>query len=251
MSKLHSAFILALSILPVAPALQEPPEDDFAWDCPATGYLPLRRDLLVSTESLARLLGDPAVTILHVGDESDYARGHLPGALRLPSGEVPALSSSMQRVVLYDAGLGLEAARAYVLLDQLGRADRVALLDGHGAQWIAEGRPFSLDPGGRIPSLEAGATPLDEPDASAVILDARGGEESGAPIAGAVRIPWTENLAGPSSSRLKSESQLRRLYRALPARPDLEVVVVGREACLAYVVAKYLGYSVRLPAGGF
>jgi len=246
MSKLHTAFILALSILPAVPALQEPAEDDYAWDCPASGYLPLRRDLLISTEALAEILGDPTVAVLHAGDEADYERGHLPGALWLPAGELPELPSSLRTVVLYDAGLGLEAARAYVLLDGLGRAGRVALLDGHRAQWAAEGRPLSTDPGGRIRSLPAEAPPPDETEGPVVILDARGRGESGEPIAGAVRIPWSENLVGGLSSRFKSEAGLRRLYRSIPARPEVEVLVVGREACLAYVAAKYLGYTVRL-----
>lgn len=245
MMNFHSCILFALACAPLA----APQDDEYSWDCPAEGYLPFRREMLVSTEALAGLRDDPGLVILHVGEESDYARGHIPGARLLPLDSVAALPSSARTVVLYDGGLGLEAARAYVLLDRIGRAGRVALLDGHLAQWMAEGRAVSTGAGETAPSLKAEPPPSGdgEPAPSAVLLDVRGEDESREPIAGARRLPWSENLVDLERPRLKSEAQLRRLYRAIPARPDQEIVLVGREACFGYFVAKLLGYAARPP----
>ncbi|MCA1655917.1 MAG: sulfurtransferase [Pseudonocardiaceae bacterium] len=135
----------------------------------------------------------------------EYARGHLPGAVYLdldadlaappgPAGRHPLPTPrNLERVlraggvreggpvVVYDAGDGSIAARAWWLLRWAGH-DRVRLLDGGLAGWTAEGRPVTTEvptpePGdvtvrpGHMPVVDAdGAADLAR---TGVLLDAR------------------------------------------------------------------------------
>src|SRR5947207_15137037 len=90
MRNLIGKSMLAAALLGVtlpAAALQ-----DHGWDCPGTGYLSFRHELLATTGQVAEMIESSEATILHVGfDESAgsprhrarYADGHLPGALHL------------------------------------------------------------------------------------------------------------------------------------------------------------------------
>jgi 3-mercaptopyruvate sulfurtransferase SseA len=274
--------ILAAALLEVtlpAAALQ-----DHGWDCPGTGYLPFRRELLATTGEVAELIESSEVTILHVGfDESAgkslrrarYADGHLPGALPLKWSilQGPLLPAASRReafeslglgpgrrVVLYDTGLGFEAAAAYAALDALGLANGAALLDGQWAKWVSEGRPLcrwtseaeaSPIEGRRVRTAltRAEAAPLlFRPDIS--FLDARPGP---APS----RAPFTKMTAAEQLASLylpvwKGEPELRRLWSALPPRANQRLVVAGRhwtQAAPVYFTAKLLGYCVWLMDG--
>jgi thiosulfate/3-mercaptopyruvate sulfurtransferase len=140
---------------------------------------------------------------------ADHAAGHLPGAVYLdldtelagppgPGGRHPLpspdrLEAALRRagvsgdsqVVAYDDGNGSVAARAWWLLRWAGfPADRVSVLDGGYAAWVAEGHPVSdalvePEPGDVVvrpegmPVLDAdGAAELAR---SGVLLDARAG----------------------------------------------------------------------------
>ena len=136
--------------------------------CPIPQYmreqepLPVRSELLVSPNALARILGQPGTVVLHVGrDRTSYDQGHVPGArfLALSSivterdgnpNELPATAaleeafeavgvSDASRVVLYGDMDGLAAARAFFTLDYLGK-ENVALLNGGLANWRGDGR---------------------------------------------------------------------------------------------------------------
>jgi len=135
---------------------------------------------LVTTDWLARHLGDPALRIVDVRWYLDsarkgrdaYAAGHIPGAVFLdvdadlsapgggrgrtsgrhpwpPAEQVSRVMGRAgigrgTRVVAYDDQAGAVAARLWYLLRAHGHDD-VAVLDGGLAKWTAEGRPLDAD----------------------------------------------------------------------------------------------------------
>jgi 3-mercaptopyruvate sulfurtransferase SseA len=293
MTNLISRLTLSALLLQTVGAAEPLQEHDqpYAWDCPGSGYLPYRRDLLVSTEELAQWMESSEATIIHVGFAASgpgtlrrvrYSEAHLPGARHLSWSDLqgcgktlspaesrrPALValgiSRGRRVVLYDTGLGLEAAAAFVALESLGLADHAALLDGQWAKWACEGRPLcrwgeegiaSEDPDPRPSSvalsrdemapflLEAGRS-----RPAVALLDARAGSPSSTPRP-FLKLSWPENLASLSLPVFKSEAELRRRWAGVAPRADLRVVVAARhwrEAAPVYFVARLLGYSVQL-----
>jgi thiosulfate/3-mercaptopyruvate sulfurtransferase len=122
---------------------------------------------LISASDLASHLKDPAIVILHVGEDSaDYTRGHIPGARFIRYGSVaadgpddlgaelpPAATvkdlfedlgvSDSSRVVIY--GHPVLASRVFFTLDAMGHA-RVAILDGGLKTWQAEGHAVENGP---------------------------------------------------------------------------------------------------------
>lgn len=138
---------------------------------------------LVDTADLARQLEDPTLRILDctvhlrptedggVRPESgreDWARGHIPGSghadlpgelsdrdtalpVMMPPAEQFAAAMSRHgvgegtRVVLYDTGSGIWAARLWWMLRAFG-FDAAAVLDGGWIKWTAEGRAVSKEP---------------------------------------------------------------------------------------------------------
>jgi thiosulfate/3-mercaptopyruvate sulfurtransferase len=292
LARIAFSTVLLQSVL-FAAAGQEPAQD-YGWDCPGSGYLSFRKELLVSTEELARLLDAGEVTVIHVGFDGSraaelrrptYAHGHVPGARHLPWSDLqgttgllrPAASrwsalaalgiSPGRRVVLYDTGLGLEAAAALVALESVGLADRAALLDGQWVKWAFEGRPLCrwgeqaepsdlesrlADLGPSREELERLMRDAGEPRPSITLIDARTGPDLGRRLGSPSRhqrMPWTGNLASLSLPVFKGEAELRRLWANVPARADHRVVVGGRdwkEAAPVYFVARLLGYSVEI-----
>lgn len=112
-----------------------------------------RDALLVSTEWLARHLGDRNLVLLHVGDPREYAAEHIPGArfvsvreISAPSGaltlEMPSpaelrgrlerlgISDDSRVVVYYGRDWVSPATRVVLTLDWIGLGDRTSLLDG-------------------------------------------------------------------------------------------------------------------------
>ena len=273
------------------------PGQEYGWDCPGSGHLPFCRGLLVSTEELARMIEASEVTVIHVGFEvsrpgkvrrASYSDGHLPGARHLTWTDLkgsretllpaldrwPALSAlgilPGRRVVLYDTGLGLEAATAFVALESVGLGDHAALLDGQWVKWVSEGRPLcrwseEAPPADLEPGFSEVAPGTSEAEAlvqasrgsasRVTLVDARAGERdvrrpsSHAPF---LKLPWTGNLAHLNFPLLKSEEELRRLWGAVPPRTDHRVLVAARhwrEAAHAYFVARLLGYTVQILDG--
>jgi thiosulfate/3-mercaptopyruvate sulfurtransferase len=162
---------------------------------------------------------------------ADYEAGHLPGAVyvdldtelaeppgvggRHPLPSAERLQDALRRagvnagsrVVAYDDGNGSVAARAWWLLRWAGfDPDRVAVLDGGYARWVAEGRPVSTEPTRPEPGdvvVRPGAMPVVDAAGAAtlastgVLLDARaapryrGEVEPVDPVAG--HIPGARN----------------------------------------------------------
>jgi thiosulfate/3-mercaptopyruvate sulfurtransferase len=139
--------------------------------------------LLVTPTGLAASLGDPALVILHVGeDRSEYTQAHIPGARFVPyrsasvegaddlGAELPSPDalkelfesvgvSDTSRAVIY--GHPVLASRLFFTLDAAGHS-RVTMLDGGLPAWQNEGRPVaqgeqSTPPRGRFtPRVNAG-----------------------------------------------------------------------------------------------
>ncbi|MFI6692162.1 sulfurtransferase [Streptomyces sp. NPDC050433] len=187
----------------------------------------------------------------------EYDAGHLPGAVfvdleaelsappgaggRHPLPDVGAFGASMRRagvssgtpVVVYDAGLGWAAARAWWMLRWTGHRD-VTVLDGGLAGWDG---PLTTE----IPAPEEGdfspvpgALPLLDADGAAalaregLLLDARAAERYrgdvepldrvGGHIPGAVSAPTSENV--DADGRFLPAATLAARFKALGATAD-------------------------------
>ncbi|MBL8207478.1 MAG: sulfurtransferase [Blastocatellia bacterium] len=135
----------------------------------------VRKQMLVSTDWLAKNLQQAKLVLIHVGrGTKNYDAGHIPGARFLDYGdlivtrsgvvnELPPVEKLQQlfaklgvnndsRVVLLCEGQGIMAARTYWTLDYLGLGDNAALLDGGLEKWKAEKREVSTT----APEIKAG-----------------------------------------------------------------------------------------------
>lgn len=121
--------------------------------------------MLETPASLAASLDDPALVLLHVGDEADYRTAHIRGAryvslrdISINEGplvlQMPAPDDLRQRleglgisddsrVVVYYATDWVSPATRVVFTLQHAGLDRVALLDGGMRAWTAAGHPVS------------------------------------------------------------------------------------------------------------
>lgn len=125
--------------------------------------------MVVPADWLQGSLGNPGLVVLHVGTDSSFAAGHIPGARPLSlqrfAPEVEGLGTEMPdagefRELLEEAGVSADsrlviysathppqfAARLYLTLDHFGLATQASLLDGGLRAWEAEGRPLATDP---------------------------------------------------------------------------------------------------------
>jgi thiosulfate/3-mercaptopyruvate sulfurtransferase len=233
------------------------------------------QQLLIGTAALAAELAerDPRLLVLDVqfvlgdpdGGRALHARGHVPGAVhcdldavlagpvratggRHPLPDAARLEEQLRelgvsadsRVVVYDEGEGIAAARAGWVLRWIGH-EAVRILDGGLPAWIAAGQPTdagAVQPGPRGDILaRPGQLPLlDADDAAAlagegVLHDARGeqryrGEVEpvdrvAGHIPGALSAPAAGNL--DESGRYLSPEALRRRFAQLGVREDAPV----------------------------
>jgi thiosulfate/3-mercaptopyruvate sulfurtransferase len=179
------------------------------------------------------------------------------------------------RIVLY--GEPLEAARAFFTLDALGHGEHAAVLDGGIAAWRAAGGALAAGPqrvaargrltsrpdAGRVVDAAWVAARSDSPHIA--LIDARPPEEyrGDRPGAGVTRpghIPgagslfWKTTLVSDSLPRLKDADSLRALFAAAGVKAGDTVVTycrTGVQASHAYLVARYLGFPVRMYDGSF
>jgi thiosulfate/3-mercaptopyruvate sulfurtransferase len=238
---------------------------------------------LMSAERLAEL-PEAALVILDVRwrlggppGRADYDAAHIPGAVFVdldteladppgPGGRHPLpdparLQAVLRRagvradtsVVAYDDGNGAVAARAWWLLRWAGMpADRVAVLDGGWAAWVADGRPTTAEPA-RLAAgdvvVRPGAMPVLDADDVAelartgVLLDARAApryrgetepiDPKAGHIPGARNLPATE-ITGPDG-RVRAPAELAEQFAA-------------RGATGAVPVAAYCGSGVNAAA---
>ncbi len=237
--------------------------DGFAPDAPAP---------TISVAALAAALDGPDPPVLldvrwTLGGppgRADYTQGHIPtahfvdldteladppghGRGRHPLPDTATFETAMRRagvndasgVVVYDAGGGLSAARAWWLLRYHGHGD-VRLLDGGVAAWIAAGHSLTTDDPPQTTgdfTARPGAMPILDAAAAAhlardgVLLDARAAEryrgevEPVDPVAGHVpgarSAPTTANLAADGT--FLPPGTLRARFAELGARDGATV----------------------------
>jgi len=269
-------------------------------------------EILVSGDWLEERLFREDVIVVHVGfsaeapdakGRAEYEAGHVPGARHLAwseltasrngiPNEIPAAEELVavvrrlgidgkQRIVLYDTGVGVEAARAYVTLDYLGLGAKASLLDGHWKVWKAEERSISreiprTEPSSYVPTLRPEVivgTELVKYVSWAVrreglmmaLIDTRAeaeyagdkpgrGVKRAGHVPGARNVPYACNVLSDREPLMRSEEELRAAYEAAGARPGTRVVVycrTGSQASLAYVALKMLGIEVALYDGSY
>ncbi|HEY8449695.1 MAG TPA: sulfurtransferase [Bacillota bacterium] len=222
-----------------------------------------------------------------------YLEAHIPGALHLdlkkdlsappgqgggrhPLPDPQILAAKLgrlgvdqnSRIVVYDDGSGHYAARAWWVLEYLG-LDRVAVLDGGFAAWLAAGGPTSSGSADeeralsrpprtwqpqprreRVRDREAIRRWLDQRPADVYLVDARaperyrGEQEPIDPVAGhipgAVNLPHRD-LLGPDGRWLGPHELRRRLG---PLRDAREVIVYcgsGVSACANLLAMRLAG----------
>jgi len=262
--------------------------------------------LLVSCEWLASRLGRDDVRVADVRwslveqdkGRNAYREAHVPGAVFLdvdtdlaaPRGQGPGrhplpaaaeFAAAMSRagigagthVVAYDFGDGSTAARLWWLLRYFGH-ERVSLLDGGFARWMAEGRPVES----RVPSYPpARFVPVPHPDRvldaaqverlrtdpRALVLDVRlperyeGLREPIDPVAGHIpgarNRPYPLNVTSAADPRFRSPEELRAAFEQLGAgRVDRVACYCGSgvNACQAVFALELAGFHNALLYGG-
>ena len=271
---------------------------------PASQMPGVRSEMLVTTEWLEEHLDSANVVVVHVERTPEgYQAGHIPGARFLSRSEVGKTRGELlnelpqveelaslirrlgidqdDRVILYDEGAGLEAARAYWAFDYAGLGERTALLDGHQTKWQSEGRPISaavpeVTPSSFVPQARPEVlvsfqemldlTAAANQSASRIaIVDSRPevnytGEEGSQAvprpghIPGAVNVYWQRNVVSADNPVLRPEADLRALYEEAGMDPEGLMVSycrTGIQSSHTYFTAKYLGYDVRMYDGSF
>lgn len=224
-------------------------------DAPATS------GLLVETGELQARLAAGPLRALDTRPPAEYAKGHIPGAVRVDVkawqrlggkqggwhdaagwGEaVGRLGVGTDTAVVVYGGSPTDAARVWWTLKYLGVRD-VAILDGGWGRWVGDGRPSET----ATPEVKAvkfepkfQSDRLEEIDAlkksirsgTVAVVDARtAGEFAGTDVRGkrgghlpgAKHLEWKELLA--DDGRFKSPEQLRALFHQRGIRPEQTAV---------------------------
>ncbi|MGH7524037.1 MAG: sulfurtransferase [Gemmatimonadales bacterium] len=224
-------------------------------------------------------------------NDSSYRDGHIPGArlVHFQSIAVPAAGLSVElppvdslRRVFEAAGVSteshvvltgspLEVSRAFFTLEYLGLSG-VSVLDGGIRRWRAEHRAIDRS----IPAVVAGhLLPHPRPELvvqapwvferlgkpRVALVDMRREDEYlGLPgagtrghVPGAVWLEWQEQFRETSEFSLKDRAELAAAWRRRAAPGDTVVVYcrTGHRASSGYLVARLLGYPVRLYDGSY
>lgn len=263
---------------------------------------------LISTENLASCLENPDIRIIDcrfdLGDPAAgrraYEAGHIRGAVfadldndlsapirpdsgRHPLPEVSELAATLGEfgigpntdVIVYDAGAGALAARAWWLLRWMGH-DRVRLLDGGFEQWLAEARPvvageerakkrvFAANPrGDRIVTTDelvgnsAAISELkliDARDTARFLGEVEPIDAVAGHIPGSINLPYTRSL--DQQGRWRSREELELLWSSVLGE-DTEASWIamcgsGVTACHLAISALQAGYrEPRLYVGSW
>ena len=262
-------------------------------DLPVLGYLSAaeidRR--LVDHGWLLGEMGSPDLVVLDTRPREAYLKQHIKGAVSLPVwdtfGESPradlaapiskiqALFSAagidqQTRVVLYDDGEMINAARVFWILEMHGHR-RVLLLSPGFRGWQAAGLPTDAEKvQPRLRQFLSHVAPdrlatklstrLAIDDSNVVIIDARSeagynGKKSDARrkghIPGAINIPFERNFT-PDGKSLLPFKELEAIYSGVSR--DKKIIAYcnkGRHSALTYFIMRQLGYDVSAYDGSW
>lgn len=259
---------------------------------------------LVSAEWLLEHLHDPGLRIIDcrwvLGEpdqgKAQYLAGHVPGAVHLDIDEhlsgkegpgrhpLPArfnfqkLMSSIgvgrdTRVIAYDGGKGMPAARLWWLLRFYGH-ENVSVLDGGWEAWLKSGGPVQTEVP-KPPEAEFTARPkrkwvVDKvlvdsvrDESSTLLIDARSAEryrgESEPIDAKAGHIPGAENLPfhqllDPVTGRFLPPEKLKAAFESIGADKAKTIICYcgsGVTACTSILALKLAGYEAQLYEGSW
>lgn len=243
--------------------------------------------LLVSTDWVEKHLHDADVVLVDLSDNLQYTRFHLPEAINLPYEYLNQTQGKINQsigptniakllgqlgiqhdstIILYDDTGGLNAARLFWELEQLGHR-KVAILNGGLVKWIRERREVSAKAHLRKPTqylpaktdTSVSASLVEVKQASAerksVLLDVRSEEEylgdkeykRSGHIPGAVSWPWDTALNTDEGFTLQSPAALKETL-AKAGVSDLQQPIItycqsGHRAAHAYLTLRELGFA--------
>jgi len=198
--------------------------------------------LLIDSDLLHRKLNDKNLRVLDVRSQKQYAKGHIPGALRVDVGNWKNLATAdsglsnakgwteevsplglrkEMHVVVYGSKLS-DTARIWWLLKYVG-VENASILNGGWEWWMKKERPtesstpnitatefkpdFQVD---RVEKIGLLKKLLNSPTIQ--FVDTRSvGEFSSGRIPGSAHLDWKELIA--EDGRFKSETQLQQLFR--------------------------------------
>lgn len=251
-------------------------------------------DLVVSAQWLKQHRDDPDLLILDARTAKAYQQSHISNAVSLPAsrtyGTAPrahllipidvaqqrfraAGIDDNKRIVVYDSGVAINAARVFWGLQVYG-LKHVAVLDGGMPAWLAENGPLSNHP--RIPwatDFVPQVSPrelttklrvrMDLHRPGKVLIDVRSkpeydGKESKSRrfghIPGAISVPWTKNFTKVNGvQKLRPVSELEKLYAPLIPKGAHTTTYcnLGQHAALTYLVLRRLGKAVSAYDGSW
>jgi len=220
-----------------------------------------------------------------------YAKGHIPGAISIPSEETFDQKGDKTRVIrqndlrnmlsglgvknqdhlfIYDSGIMKDAAHVFWAMEVYGHT-RTSVLDGGLPAWVRLGgkltRKIVAKPASNyLPNVSPHRlatklmTRLAIETPGVVVLDARTeqeylGKKSKAArkghIPGAINIPAGKNL-DKKSGVLKSVMELNKLYTGIGEKSKVVTYCNrGRDSSLSYLTLRNLGYSVSVYDGAW
>lgn len=252
--------------------------------------------LVISPEELhssitASMGKNEALLIVDTRPFSDYAEGHVPGAVNIDLMQFHWIDTSMEGikqfnkqsrillsnigasknkfVVFYDNVSGPSAARGVWLMLYFSHSN-VAMLDGGMARWKAKGLPIetrtnpfvhSKFEGKPDPKVLAGYAAVKSAikKKNIILIDARTREEFDGSTVRAARaghIPKAINIDWNENIResvFKGRDDLARLYEQIPKSADIIAYCQGGyRAANTFVVLKMLGYkNVKMYLGSW
>jgi thiosulfate/3-mercaptopyruvate sulfurtransferase len=243
---------------------------------------------VATATELMQATPDPRRVIVDVRPAAAFAGGHVPGAVHLdvqalraevdgvreqraPQATIAAALAQIgvelgDEVIVVDERTSPHAARVVWTLRSLGlAADKLRVLDGGHAAWIAAGGSQSTEVaavaesgaprlGAEQPRLQVDATWISAHlgDPAVLLLDVRSDEEWHAGrIPGAVHVPWQSSVT--EDGRLREPAALRELHARALATPTVVVYCKsGMRASLTWLVLQILGHTdVRLYDGSW